>query len=113
MSVQAIEHHGTYENADSVIELVDNGVVLCRVGYSVISLLNREVFVWLIPTADFSAKHTKVMLGMWQRATAGWHTVAAGIRKDEPKAQRFAKFFGFKHVGPYTEEHDLWLLQRH
>jgi len=94
------------EHARKVLD--DEGNVVVRVGASRMSLLGKDLYLWMVPGPGLAPVRARELRRLWREAL-GDRTVIVLVNRKAKKAARWAKFFGFTYARPYGED-DVYVI---
>jgi hypothetical protein len=100
------------ERADRVLTLLEGEERVLTFGFTVMNLLLRQVYVWVIPGPALTPMRLRRAKRVWEDGTAAWRTIIIMVRREDPTAVRFARYFGFERVQAYNEEIDFYGIYR-
>lgn len=85
-----------FAQADIARKVVDDdGRTVLRLGAVRMSLLGKDLYVWMVPGPGLAPIRARELRDMWRKAV-GDRTVVVSVNSLNKKAARWVKFFGFR-----------------
>jgi hypothetical protein len=92
---------GVFAKTDVARRVVDEtGATIIRVGLMRISLLGKDLYLWMVPGPGLAPIRARELRALWRQAL-GDRTVLVLISENNKKAARWAEFFGFTYQRSY------------
>ena len=90
-----------FAQTDHARKIVDEtGTTVVRVGLCRMSLLGKDLYLWMVPGPGLAPIRARELREMWRQAL-GDRTVIVLIARGNERAARWARFFGFTWLRSY------------
>ena len=93
---------------DKLLRIYDEDGTVLWLGYAVMTLITRDIFVAFKPGDAMTATKLIPLRRLWFQARGEWGEVTAAVERGNDRNERTARVLGFERACPLDEENDLW-----